>query len=86
MTETVHHDPIDIAKHAADAPRAAKNGIVYVKVFSGADGTRHATSAVMYEIRADGSARIMNEDCEAIIEGGMITGYRQAEETARARP
>ena len=84
MTEIIRHDPIDIAKHAAEAPRIARNGIVYVKVFFGDDGTGHPASAVMYEIKSDGSARILNEGCEAVIEDGMITGYRHLEEAARA--
>jgi len=75
----IRHDPIDIAARAEEAPRVARNGIVYVKVLFGDDGEGHATSAVMYEIKADGSARILNEGCEAVIEDGMITGYRRME-------
>jgi hypothetical protein len=80
----VRHDPIDIAARAEEAPRFAMNGIVYMKVLFGDDGTGHAASAVMYEIRADGSARIMNDGCEAVIEDGLITGYRDLRAEAAA--
>lgn len=75
----IRHDPIDIAAHAEEAPRVAGNGIVYVKVFFGDDEEDWPRRAVMYEIKADGSARILNEGCEAVIEDGMITGYRRME-------
>jgi hypothetical protein len=78
-TEIIRHDPIDIAARAEEAPRVARNGIVYVKVFFGNDDEDWPTSAVMYEIKADGSARILNDGCEAVIEDGMITGYRHLE-------
>jgi hypothetical protein len=74
MTEIVRHDPIDIAARATEAPVFAKNGIVYVKVFFSSEDR-----AVMCEIRADGSARIMNDGCEAVIEDGKIIGYRHLE-------
>ena len=80
MAEIIRHDPISIAELAADAPRVARNGIVYMKVLAGDDDP----GGVMYEIKADGSARILNEDCEAVIEDGMITGYQHLEEAARA--
>ena len=72
MTEVVRHDPIDIAARAAEAVTAARNGIVFFKVPDPAEPAH----AVMYEIRSDGSARILNDGCEAVIEDGMITGYR----------
>ena len=78
MAEIIRHDPIDIAVRAAEASVVARNGIIYVKVFFGDDGDGlGATSAVMYEITAGGSARILNDGCEAVIEDGMITGYRR---------
>lgn len=84
--EFVRHDPIDIAARAAEAPRVARNGIVFVKVGFGDDKgswPRAATyGAVTYEIKAGGSARILNDGCEAVIENGMIIGYRHLESEA----
>jgi hypothetical protein len=82
MSEIVLHDPIDIAAKAAEAPRFARNGIVYAKVFFDDDGDGEPDRAVMYEFKADGSARIMNDGCEAVIEDGMIIGYRHLERSA----
>jgi hypothetical protein len=76
--DIIRHEPVDIAVRAAEAAVAGRPLSTRIIFFCGHAG--EPDGSVMYEFGPDGSARVMSDDCEAVIEDGVITGYRHLEE------